>query len=576
MIRSARLRVVSLFVVAASIAAACTSSGEPRPGDGSPASGSSSATTAASSGWVEASDVLGAPGSSSEPDPSLTPRGVDTSSLEQPPALKPAPDRSRLIDPAAGIDNLDHFVFIVMENRSFDHYFGTFPGADGLPTDAKGNFTTCVPDPQKPGVCYGPYHDTNFIDQGGPHGQDASVVDINGGRMDGFVAAYQTLSNACNKHPDQPPCPQATPGPNGEPDIMGYHTESEIPIYWQYAEHFTLHDRMFAPTDAWTLPAHLFLVSGWSANCPDLDDPMSCESEQKFPGQATADRGNFWTPSFGEPRPYVWAPVTWLLYRAGVSWSYYVGPGTCIAPPCEELEGIYTAPVQNPLPGFTATAATGQLDRIRPNTEFQRDALAGNLPSVSWVMPVADKGDHPPDSIEQGQAYVASMINAVMQGPKEQWLRTAIFLVWDDWGGFCDHVVPPVVDENGWGLRVPSIVISPWAKPGFIDSQTLSYDAYLKLIEDRFLGGDRLDPATDGWPPPCGCCANATRAPRRARRHYLVNLPAMSALTSLCSSRISDGPSSSSSRIEGRTRPRPCRGAVAAGMGTARRADGVL
>jgi phospholipase C len=113
---------------------------------------------------------------------------------------------------------------------------------------------------------------------------------------------------------------------------------------------------------------------------------------------------------------------------------------------------------------------------------------------------VEDKGEHPPDSIEAGQSYVASIINSVMKGPREQWLRTAIFLTWDDWGGFYDHVKPPVVDENGWGLRVPSLIISPWAKQGFIDHQTLSFDAYLKLIEDRFLGGSRLDPETDGWP----------------------------------------------------------------------------
>ena len=80
-------------------------------------------------------------------------------------------------------------------------------------------------------------------------------------------------------------------------------------------------------------------------------------------------------------------------------------------------------------------------------------------------MPVTDRGEHPPDSIEMGQAYVAKLINSVMQGPEEQWLHTAIFLTWDDWGGFYDHVKPPVVDENGWGLRVPSMVISPWAKP---------------------------------------------------------------------------------------------------------------
>jgi phospholipase C len=396
--------------------------------------------------------------------------------------------------------NLDHLVFIVLENRSFDHYFGTFPGADGIPMNADGRPKVCLPDPVE-GGCHRPYHDTNFIDQGGPHGEVGSEISINGGAMDGFVEARRVIGNGCDKHPDEKPCPQAVDGPQGQPDVMGYHTGKELPIYWEYAETFTLHDRMFAPTDSWTLPAHLFLVSAWSATCSDLDDPMSCSSDQKFPGGIYADEpSKIWAPKMGEPRPYVWAPVTWLLYKAGVSWGYYVGEGTCVAPPCEHLEGILTAPVQNPLPGFAATAATGQLDNIRPNTEFIRDARAGNLPSVSWFMPEQDKGEHPPDSIEVGQAYVAKAINAVMEGPEEQWLRTAIVLTWDDWGGFYDHVEPPVVDENGWGLRVPSMVISPWAKPGFIDSQTLSYDAYLKLIEDRFLGGQRLDPETDGWP----------------------------------------------------------------------------
>ncbi len=87
-----------------------------------------------------------------------------------------------------------------------------------------------------------------------------------------------------------------------------------------------------------------------------------------------------------------------------------------------------------------------------------------------------------------------------MQGP--DWNSTAIFLSWDDWGGFYDHVAPPNVDENGYGLRVPGIVISPYAKRGYIDHQTLSHDAYVKFIEDDFLGGQRLDPKTDGRPDP--------------------------------------------------------------------------
>ncbi|MEX1263730.1 MAG: alkaline phosphatase family protein [Actinomycetota bacterium] len=495
----------AVFALAGLVAVACTSVGDPAqsvpPSTSSAPASASGAPEPADSGWIEPIDVMGAPGMVSEPNPDAAPRGVDKQPLRSPPGLQPAADRSRPFDPAAGIMNLDHLVFIVLENRSFDHYFGTFPGADGIPMSANGRPKDCLADPDAPGTCHRPYHDTNFIDQGGPHGELGSQISIDGGQMDGFVNALRVIGNGCVKRPDEKPCPQAVDGPQGQPDVMGYHTAAEIPTYWKYAKTFTLHDRMFAPTDSWTLPAHLFMVSAWSATCADLDDPMSCSSDQRFPGGVYADApSKIWAPKMGEPRPYVWAPITWLLYQAGVSWGYYVGEGTCVAPPCEHLEGIDTAPVQNPLPGFTATVATGQLDNIRPTTEFARDALAGDLPSVSWVMPERDKGEHPPDSIEAGQAYVAEAINAVMQGPEEQWLRTAIFLTWDDWGGFYDHVEPPVVDENGWGLRVPSMVISPWAKPGFIDHQTLSYDAFLKLIEDRFLGGERLDPATDGWP----------------------------------------------------------------------------
>ncbi len=106
--------------------------------------------------------------------------------------------------------------------------------------------------------------------------------------------------------------------------------------------------------------------------------------------------------------------------------------------------------------------------------------------------------EHPPGRIDRGQAFVTSLINSIMSGP--DWSSTAIFLSWDDWGGFYDHVKPPVVDQNGYGLRVPGIVISPYARRGLIDHQTLSFDAYAKFIEDVFLGGQRLDPASDGRP----------------------------------------------------------------------------
>ena len=119
---------------------------------------------------------------------------------------------------------------------------------------------------------------------------------------------------------------------------------------------------------------------------------------------------------------------------------------------------------------------------------------------MSWIVPSAEVSEHPPSPVSYGQSYVTSLINAVMNSP--DWDSTAIFLAWDDWGGFYDHVNPPTVDQTGYGLRVPAIVISPYAKNGYIDHQTLSFDAYDKFIEDDFLNGQRLDPTTDGRPDP--------------------------------------------------------------------------
>ena len=119
---------------------------------------------------------------------------------------------------------------------------------------------------------------------------------------------------------------------------------------------------------------------------------------------------------------------------------------------------------------------------------------------MTWIVPSQAVSEHPPSRVSSGESYVTSLINSVMQSP--DWSSSAIFLAWDDWGGFYDHVVPPRVDKNGYGLRVPAMVISPYAKTGYIDHQTLSFDAYVKFIENDFLHGQRLDPKTDGRPDP--------------------------------------------------------------------------
>jgi hypothetical protein len=159
-----------------------------------------------------------------------------------------------------------------------------------------------------------------------------------------------------------------------------------------------------------------------------------------------------------------------------------------------------TPGIWNPLPYFDTVNNDRQVGNIQSVANFYSAAARGHLPAVSWIVPSDDNSEHPPSSIAAGQSYVTSLVNSIMRSP--DWPSTAIFLAWDDWGGFYDHVAPPAVDQNGYGLRVPGIVISPYARQGFVDHQTLSFDAYAKFIEDDFLHGQRLDPKTDGRPDP--------------------------------------------------------------------------
>ncbi len=393
-----------------------------------------------------------------------------------------------------GFDNIEHLIFIVQENRSFDHYFGTFPGANGIPM-AGGHPTVCIPDPVLR-RCVRPYHDRTLQNEGGPHGHSASVDDVNGGRMDGFVETLVAGPSTCGDHREAASCADDL-GPQGQPDVMGYHTRAEIRNYWRYAETFVLQDRFFAPSDSWTLPAHLFLVSGWAASCGDPHDPMSCTSDLDLDGVVDRQRHG------AHPAIYAWTDITYLLTREGVSWGYYIGNTTCLDPencPRKEKDPHATPPAQNPLPSFTTVHEQHTQDRIQYHEDFFQAVEDEGLPTVSWIMPGGRTSEHPGNGapITKGQAHVTRVINAIMRSPL--WYRTAIFLTWDDWGGFYDHVKPRRVDENGYGIRVPGLLISPWARGGTIDSQVLTFDAYLKFVEDLFLDHQRLDPETDGRP----------------------------------------------------------------------------
>jgi phospholipase C len=387
-----------------------------------------------------------------------------------------------------GIHKIQHVVIIMQENRSFDSYFGTYPGADGIPGLA-GNpgSIPCVPDP-KLDVCQQPYHDSADRNYGGPHSHVDALMDIDGGGMDGFVASAR--AGAVCTDPNDPDCANKA----HSPDVMGYHTAHEIPNYWSYADNFVLQDHLFASAASWSLPTHLYLVSGWSARCRN-NKPMSCHSAPQHPGPVPGEPNG--------PRPdYAWTDITYLLHMHHISWRYYVASGA--EPDCSNDQMVCapvpqkarTPSIWNPLPWFTTVHDDHELHDIAPLRSFYRAARAGKLPAVSWITPAGAVSEHPPSLISKGQAYVTSLINAIMESP--DWSSTAIFLSWDDWGGFYDHVTPPTVDSQGYGLRVPGLVISPYARRGYIDHQTLSFDAYLKFIEDDFLHGQRLNPETDG------------------------------------------------------------------------------
>ena len=364
---------------------------------------------------------------------------------------------------APGIHLIKHVIIITQENRSFDDYFGTFPGADGIP---KG---VCLPDPRNGGSDK-PYVNHADSVRDDPHGNGAMPVDVDRGKMNGFVREAE--HKLCVR--TTIPC---------RPNVMGYHVGTDIPNYWDYARHFVLLDHYFDASDSWSLPSHLYLVSGWAARCAKAHDVKSCV------GGPPVER------SPEDPEPFEWTDITYLLHKSQVSWSYYLDHGA-ISPSNPQGVSIHW----NVLPGFPDVHADKQLPSIRPLTVFTKQAKAGTLPHVSWVEPNFADSEHPPALTSRGEAFVTRVINAVMRSP--DWKSSVIFLSWDDWGGFYDNIRPPRVDREGYGIRVPGIIISPYARHHFIDHDVLSSDAILQFIEDDFLNGARLNPKTDGRPDP--------------------------------------------------------------------------
>jgi phospholipase C len=344
---------------------------------------------------------------------------------------------------------IQHIVYILKENRSFDNYFGTFPGADG----ATSGFVSTGEEVQ-----LGHSPDRTPRDPGHTW-QDAHTA-IHGGLMDRF-----DLVQAGNV--------------NNDLLSMTQFLDSDIPNYWSYAEHFALADRMFGSIAAESFPNHLYSVASQSGGV--IGNPgallWGCDAPPRTTVERLDTNGNVSQvyPCFEFPT------VADRLEAAGVSWRFY-------------------APVPGQ-PGYiwSTLDAIGHIrnsslwqTRVMPDQQFLDDAAAGTLPAVSWLIPDFAVSDHPTRQVAGvtggistcvGENWTVDHINAIMEGP--DWPTTAIVLTWDDFGGFYDHVPPPVTDFYGLGVRVPLIVISPYVREGIVSHTEYEPASILQFIETR-------------------------------------------------------------------------------------------
>ena len=276
----------------------------------------------------------------------------------------------------------------MQENRAFDEYFGTYPGADGIPMK-DGVPTVCVPDPVG-GQCIRPYHDPNDINYGGPHGEYDSIADIDNGKMDGFLRQqFQGIKLVCNQTANFTDCMEKT----ATVDAIGYHDRRELPNYWTYADNFVLQDRMFESAATWSLPAHLFIISGWSARCSSTD-PMSCVNELQVPDRLVLDKNG--TPT--AVPSYAWTDITFLLHKNKVSWAYYLDEGT--QPDCANdamfcAEQPQRASMENQLIPLPASENAGTGTSIIARTVLQqvsaKDYIEKNIGiNVTYVNTIDD------------------------------------------------------------------------------------------------------------------------------------------------------------------------------------------
>lgn len=352
--------------------------------------------------------------------------------------------------------HIKHVVVIVQENRSFDNLFRGFPGADTVDFGAS---------PDGP-VALHPVGLDYAADVG--HQHRAWLLEYDDGKMDGW--------NRVHTFP-----------PQANDFVYAYVPRDEIVPYWDMAQQYTLADRMFQSNTGPSFPAHLYLIAGQSeftasnpAHLATSRFAWGCDSPVNTHVTIIDASGN------ERPGPWPCLDMQTLADVAltkGVTWRYY-------APGLDQLGNIWSA--FDAIRQIRFSPQWGNV--ISPETRVLADARSGNLPDLTWVVPTAQDSDHAfplratggevSSTGQYGPDWVAAVVNAIGSGPL--WNSTAIFIVWDDWGGWYDHVAPPQLDRMGLGFRVPFIVISPWARQHYVSHVPHEFGSIVKFEETTF------------------------------------------------------------------------------------------
>ncbi len=341
-------------------------------------------------------------------------------------------------------------IYVMLENRSFDNLFGRFPGANGSTTGVKfGTEVELLPAP-------------HWLPGDLPHDRAAHLNDVNGGAYDGFGQ-----------------------GQFGDPWAYTAFEGDKVPVYWQLASDYVLCDNFFASVGGPSYPNHFFFVAGQSGGA--LDNPENIEVRIEENGKrfkswgcdavgdnvfvlVKDDLGNL----AKHDSCFNFRSVPEQLEDEGVSWAFYSAS--------PNQSGYFW----NALNGISGVYHTDlwRDETIRPVDRIVKDVQQDKLPSVTWVTPRFELSDHPPESTCFAQNWLADLTNAVMQS--DGWEHTAMFITWDEWGGLYDHVPPPEIDDIGLGFRVPTIVLSPYAKKGYVDDAEAEFSTPLKFVEDNW------------------------------------------------------------------------------------------